>query len=498
MIVGRMLAWLATALTAVVLVAWLVVGVLLAGGPGLDALRRIAPDSAGLEELAGRLGESAPSVGPRDSAEEAESTDGSLDEGSEEDADSVAEGRSGEGAAQDDESDPAAEDDEGASTGDPSDESADTERSDAVAEPPAGADGNGNDLAIADGSEDDGLGNDVDDSGIAPSVNWPDFEAYEDLALRQPAVQTTHFDLHAADAFDPLLIDAANRWATEIESIHDYVTSRAGPLASEPVAVLFDHAYDARCPARGLASPGGEAAFLVVFIDEETTDTQVRAVLAHEIAHHVFGGPEFVGDGVLTEGLANWAAGDYALAWQGLDSWTDGVREALREGRFVSVADDGGLTPRQGENCVARRDRVYNIRAGFVTWLVETKGLDLVRAMPVKTETRFDAISAERIEMTLPDYEAATGRSLTQLEGLWLQELLGANPQRNAPDAPTGDDPSSSNEPRRDGATNRAPVDPAAEDLVAEDGEPAEEDADGSSRGGAGTGSASPGEDATP
>jgi hypothetical protein len=261
---------------------------------------------------------------------------------------------------------------------------------------------------------------------VTPSVNWPDFETYDALLETQPTIQTTNFDLYAVDGGDPVLAASVARWAGQIETFHDYVTSRAGALSQTPVRVLFDRRYEARCPARGLASPGGETPYLVVFVDEETSDAQVRAVLAHEIAHHVFAGEDFVGDGVLTEGLANWAAGEYALAWQGFDRWDDAARGYLRAGSYVSVADDGALTPREGEDCIARRDRIYNVRAAFVSWLVERYGLDLVRAMPERTEQRLNALSGERMEMAVPDYEAATGRSLTQLESAWLRELLGA------------------------------------------------------------------------
>jgi hypothetical protein len=477
MIIGRMLGWLATAVTAVAVAAWLVVSLLVAGGPGADVLQLVAPNNEVLDGLVGQL----PALEREgDDADDGEDLDGAVPadaaeaaEGQQDDADDLA-GREGVSPTEDDSRAPGDADAPDASSeaaaraageDDGADDGADGEttgRNDADGDPDndAGENSQGDEDA-ADAAESAAGGAGPDDSGataeladgaVAPSVNWPDFEAYDALLETQPTIQTTNFDLYAVDGGDPVLAASVARWAGQIETFHDYVTSRAGALSQTPVRVLFDRRYEARCPARGLASPGEESPYLVVFVDEETSDAQVRAVLAHEIAHHVFASEDFVGDGVLTEGLANWAAGAYALAWQGFDSWDDAARAYLRAGNYVSVADDGALTPREGEDCIARRDRIYNVRAAFVSWLIERHGLDLVRAMPERTEQRLNALSGERMEMAVPDYEAATGRSLTQLESAWLRELLGgAEAAAESPDSGAGDDGASGDPAAGDG-----------------------------------------------
>ena len=464
MIVGRMLAWLATAVTAVAVGAWLLVSVLVAGGPGLEMLQLVAPESEALQEWIEREGardadaqDPARQEGGGAARSEADAVDsaggdpvggkgaagdanGSADgEGSvPAEVDGVPEGGGAERAGEDSASGAADASAEAEGGAEDAGAAADQGGNPAGADDPArgaGEEDEGSGPAAEEGAEaaevgeagegDAGEADAVDSGAVPPSVNWPDFAVYDELLGFQPAIQTTHFDLYAVDSTDPLLAASVARWAGQIETLHDYVSSRAGPMASETVAVLFDRRYEARCPARGLASPGHERPHLVVFLDDETSDEQVRAVLAHEIAHHAFTGEDFVGDGVLTEGLANWAAGDYALAWQGHESWAAAAEGYLEAGQYVSVADHGALTPREGEDCIARRDRIYNVRAAFVAWLVERYGLDLIGAMPSRTDTRLNALAGERAEMIVPDYEAATGRTLTQLEAAWLRELRG-------------------------------------------------------------------------
>lgn len=265
-------------------------------------------------------------------------------------------------------------------------------------------------------------------------VDWPDVP---DVAALEPVTTTARFTVTVTDGGDALLLRTARAWAPALEGLLDEASERVGrALPRPPVAVVFARAYEARCPARGLASPGDEAPLLMVFVDEDTSAVQIRAVLAHEIVHHLTYDGAFVGDAVLTEGVANWGAGPHALAWQGFPSWPAAARAYLADGTYVSVADDTGQVPREGESCLARRDRVYNVRAAFVEWLVATYGRETVLAMPAREVPDPDDPDGEPLRV--PDYAAATGHDLVALERRWLAELtadeVGGEAARDAED----------------------------------------------------------------
>ncbi len=253
------------------------------------------------------------------------------------------------------------------------------------------------------------------------AVDWPEMP---ELAGRQAITRTRNFEVHAADPEDVLLVETARRWAPRLEDILAEVRRNMDgrPLPRGQVALAFTRAYEARCPARGLAAVRGDPPLLLVFIDERTSDLQIRAVLAHEMAHHLSLDEAFVGDGVLTEGIANWAAGRYALAWQGWPDWQAAARHYLQRGAWISITDETGLQPRPGESCIARRDRLYNIRTAFVDWLIGRIGLDRVLAMP-RLEVRWRDSDGEEQARIQPDYQAATGHTLTELERIWIEEL---------------------------------------------------------------------------
>lgn len=267
---------------------------------------------------------------------------------------------------------------------------------------------------------------------LPSAVDWPKLA---EVGTREPLTATAHFHVFAEDPADPVLAAAADRWAPEVEALLADVTERlAGRgLPQAPVQLVFSRAYAARCPARGLASTGHDPPLIMIFVADDTTDVQVRAVLAHEITHHVTLDDRFVGDGILTEGIANWGAGRHMLAWQGVRSWEAAVRGYLVHGDYVSIADATALNPRPGEDCIARRDRVYNIRTAFVDWLILRVGLERVLAMPyVEIETPARNGQTPEVQR-VPDYAAATGADLELLERLWLRDLaVPARPEARA------------------------------------------------------------------
>jgi hypothetical protein len=256
---------------------------------------------------------------------------------------------------------------------------------------------------------------------LPPAVDWP---TLPDVSTSTPLTTTAHFAVHAADADDPFLTGMARTWAPALEDILRYTSARMGrQLPKTPVHVVFARAYAAACPARGLASPGEKVPLLMIYVDEHTSAIQVRAVLAHEMVHHLTFDGRFVGDGILTEGIAHWGAGQMLLDWQKLGGWDEAVRRYLAAGEYVSIADDTALNPRPGDNCIERRDRVYNIRAAFVDWLIRNFGREVVLAMPYQEHTTVDPDSGEQKVERVPDYAAATGHTLPELERLWLAEL---------------------------------------------------------------------------
>jgi hypothetical protein len=278
---------------------------------------------------------------------------------------------------------------------------------------------------------------------VLPAVDWPEVP---DLTGRVPITTTAHFAVYPAQVGDALLIAFGRRWAPELEAILAADEARSGrTLTRTPLNVVFARAYDARCPARGLATPGMEHPQVMVFVRRETSDVQIRAVLAHEIAHQLSWSERFVGDGILSEGIANWIADDAMLAWQGFASWDDAVRTYLAEGAYISILADNALNPATGENCIARRDRVYNARAAFVGWLIAHYGIETVLAMPyreIPPPTPVASVipvapgaaptpgtpmagnpAATPEPMRVPDYVAATGAALPELERRWLTEI---------------------------------------------------------------------------
>lgn len=256
----------------------------------------------------------------------------------------------------------------------------------------------------------------------APAVDWPELP---DLAARRPLTTTRHFQVYAANERDPLLVRAVHQWTPELEALLAGVSQRLGlSLPHRWVHVVFSRTYDARCPARGLTSAAREQPLLLVYLDEKTPALQVRAVLAHEMVHHLTARSSFVGDAVLTEGIANWAASRWVLPWQGHANWQQPVLEYLRRGVYVPVSSPLGLAPGPGEDCLARRDRVYNVRAAFVEWLVGQIGLETVLAMPyVEVPSAATDRAGPPAMERRPDYVRATGYDLRTLELVWLTSL---------------------------------------------------------------------------
>jgi hypothetical protein len=162
------------------------------------------------------------------------------------------------------------------------------------------------------------------------------------------------------------------------------------------------------CAARGIAYSGGER--IGIFAVPGTAPAQLRAVLAHETAHilHFAAAGGSVADPTLAEGFANWAAFPYWSAWQGYTSFEEATRGYLAAGRFVPLDDPPASCT------ILDRDVIYNERASFVGYLLETYGRD-----------RFLEASATRVRSTsraleyVADYQGIYGKTFAELAAEW-------------------------------------------------------------------------------
>jgi hypothetical protein len=253
-------------------------------------------------------------------------------------------------------------------------------------------------------------------------VDWPTVPPPESLPV---LARTSNFRVYVSEPSDAALRATAERWTGTLETILTIDATHLGlTQPSSLVSVTFAPAYPAPCPARGLTSRGTEGPEVTIFVGPDTSDIQIRAVIAHELVHVLTMRDTFTGDGVLTEGIANWGAGSFMLQWQGYPSWEAAVIQELHDGTYVSIADPNGMAPAPGQDCLVRRDIVYNARAAFTGWLAQRIGLDTVLAMPRREVPRRG--NGETHTDIVPDYEAATGLSLAQLETVWLADISGS------------------------------------------------------------------------
>lgn len=198
-------------------------------------------------------------------------------------------------------------------------------------------------------------------------------------------------------------------FAAEAESIYQTVSARTGLSVAEPIAVVLQTPAPSACAARGVAFLGSPR--LGIFADDRTSTEQLRMVLAHETAHilHFAAVGGGIPDPTLSEGFANWAVLPYWSAWQGFASFEDATRAYLADGRFVPVDNP------PADCTIVSRDVIYNERASFTGYLLDTYG-----------QARFLAGSPTRVRVAhstlgqIADYEAIYGKSFARLLAEWL------------------------------------------------------------------------------
>ena len=254
-------------------------------------------------------------------------------------------------------------------------------------------------------------------SGLAFSQGVLDLSAPR-LAQRV----TAHF------TFDYYVIvtPALGTLADGADEVYAYVSARMDERHNGKVSVAVRPVTDGPCPARGVMLErveGDEPRSIIIFVDGTTSPEQLRAVLAHELAHLLHAGgfagfPSAVG---LTEGLASWAAGRYWLLWQGFPSFAASVRTYLERGTYMPLEGGlelGGVYGYAGEGCLARRDVLYTEWAAFTDYLVKTHGVNRFKALLSSADVTLDGDAG-----TPPDFARVYGLSLEELEEAWLESL---------------------------------------------------------------------------
>lgn len=244
--------------------------------------------------------------------------------------------------------------------------------------------------------------------------------------LLPPRAETEHFTWVATAGYLPVTLD---EWSARAEQVLDDVAARLGLSLDERIGLRFERPRAGACPARGYTVDlqGPEIAIVA---DERTSSDQLLAVLAHEIAHALhfsgFDSEPANGVGMLYEGLATWAAGQYWLDWHGVPSFQSAVLTYLDSGAYLPLHENEGGTPTAGpegeaaygKDCVSRRDILYIEWAAFIEHLLDRFGRDrLFELLRVSSTARTEARDIGI------DYSAVYGRSLNELEMAWLQEI---------------------------------------------------------------------------
>jgi hypothetical protein len=211
-----------------------------------------------------------------------------------------------------------------------------------------------------------------------------------------------------------------------------YLEGRTGERVRPPLEVVIStiRAGD-RCAVRGLALPPARQVYL--YVDERTPLSQISTALPHELAHvlqeQVAGGA--VGSATLAEGFATYAEGRYWPAWDARSGFQGAVKKLRQEGKYIPLASSS--LPCDTDT----RDRIYTERAGFVEWLIETRGrasfwrLNKLAAGPHGAQERQpDGLPFldPPVLRRNPTYEHAPwdrvyGKDLAVLEREWLRSL---------------------------------------------------------------------------
>ena len=174
------------------------------------------------------------------------------------------------------------------------------------------------------------------------------------------------------------------------------------------------------CPVRGYTQLGTD--FIAVLASDETGDSQIYAVAAHEFGHVVSATRlgEQPPDAILSEGIATWLAAEAWLDWHGFGSMEDAVRAIVEEGAYIPLLESPmpGAADLPEAECWKRRDVTYTQWAGFVGFLIDTYGMDAIeKAWKADVPSGPDPATIHDL------YRVVFGLTLEELESQWLESL---------------------------------------------------------------------------
>lgn len=278
--------------------------------------------------------------------------------------------------------------------------------------------------------------------------------------------ETRHFVINGN--FDELILPITELGPL-FDEVYDYVSARVGvgfdatlarPAVYDKILVTFTDPGGAGagmgCPQRGRAAAYG----VEIFADTQTSETQLLAVLAHEVGHVLTF--SWLGTYPIStmpaEGFATWAAGRFMADWYGIPSLEAGAALLVTGGGYVSIsepvgtyytlpADFRGAEP-AAEGCLERRDRLYTEWGAFMAYLVDEFGQerlhDLLQSVgaamraDLTSRLRVSIRSGESGSITLNrpslspadelDYQVVYDSPLPALEKSWLESLARPHP----------------------------------------------------------------------
>jgi hypothetical protein len=263
-----------------------------------------------------------------------------------------------------------------------------------------------------------------DGPAATPASGNPFFDEY--LPGHTQVAETEHFTFHTnGDGYLPVDLE---RWKVEAEVIYAYVAERVQAESDEKVAVGFLPPQQQECPIRGLAAQG-DPPQVILYADENSPETYLFGVLAHELGHSIpsegFPGG-LPNDLALTEGLATWASGKYWEAWKNVDSMDALVNQYIEQGVYLPLNEAVTMPqvyPWQdgaGKDCLERRDQIYAQWGGFVGYLIERYGWEKVHQLFESART---VVENDQNVNYPTDYPAVLGLALNQIEAEWLNEI---------------------------------------------------------------------------
>lgn len=200
----------------------------------------------------------------------------------------------------------------------------------------------------------------------ADALSTPASAVPSPTAAPQIVLQTS------ANAYTNAQLDALKQ---PLDDALRYVQARTGMQLKAPVTVVFNGKQG--CNLNGVAYTKERR--IVLFVCPTTELPRAAAILAHEFVHQLtadhYGAPHYDADLILSEGIAQWGAGKYALG-QYPDFRTLVHKEYPYD--LLPLAMDS----REVTSVVILR-HVYNQWAAYVEWIMATKGRAALDALYV-------------------------------------------------------------------------------------------------------------------